>query len=463
MMGKVLVIDDEELIRISIRQYLEKEGYEVFTAGSGKEGLDIFKAEENIDLVLLDLRLPDVNGMEILKSIKSIDSEVFIVVITAYGDVETVVSSIKLGAYDFVEKPFELDKISIIIKKAMEAHDLRKEATFLREEKHEKYNFNNIIGRSNATKEMIKLARSLAENDVNPVFIQGESGTGKTMIARTIHYQSPRASKPFIEVTCTALPDTLIESELFGHEKGAFTDAKTTKKGLFELADGGTIYLDEIGDITTQTQAKLLRVIEERTFMRIGGIKEKKVDVRIIATTNRDIEKDVKEGKFRSDLFYRLNLIPFKIPPLRERKEDIIPIVMYFIGVLRIEYRKNIMALSKEAEDILLDYDWPGNIRELRNVIERVFILINERIIQPEHILLIREKSKEVSPKMKGEFEWHLPENGIPLEKVEKNLILQALKRTNNNQTRAAQLLGLTRDAFRYRMQKFGILEVSKG
>jgi|Deesub1362A_J573_1020465.scaffolds.fasta_scaffold02248_8 DNA-binding NtrC family response regulator len=455
MKGKILVIDDEELIRTSTQQYLEKEGYRVFTAGTGREGLEVFKAEENIDLVLLDLRLPDASGMEILKTLRQMDSEVYIVVITAYGDVETVVSSMKLGAYDFVEKPFELDKIAIIIRKAMEAHDLKKEATFLREEKHEKYNFNNIVGTSKATKEMIKLAKRLAENDVNIIFIQGESGTGKTMIARTIHYQSPRASKPFVEVTCTALPETLIESELFGHEKGAFTDAKATKKGLFELADGGTIYLDEIGDITPQTQAKLLRVIEEKSFMRIGGVKEKHVDVRIIATTNRDIEKDVKEGRFRSDLYYRLNLVPFKIPPLRERREDIIPIAMHFIGKLRIEYRKDIIALSKEAEELLVDYDWPGNVRELRNVIERVFILTNERIIRPEHIIL--KSGTEGRDKAKG-FELYLPEDGIPLEEVEKNLIQQALKRTNNNQTKAAQLLGLTRDAFRYRMQKFGLL-----
>jgi len=456
MKGKILVIDDEELIRTSTQQYLEKEGYMVFTAGTGKEGLEIFKTEENIDLVLLDLRLPDTGGMEVLKSLKQMDKEVYVVVITAYGDVETVVSSMKLGAYDFVEKPFELDKIAIIIRKAMEAHDLKKEAMFLREEKHEKYNFNNIVGNSRATKEMISLAKRLADSDVNIVFIQGESGTGKTMIARTIHYQSPRASKPFVEVTCTALPETLIESELFGHEKGAFTDAKATKKGLFELADGGTIYLDEIGDITPQTQAKLLRVIEEKSFMRIGGIKEKHVDVRIIATTNRDIEKDVKEGRFRSDLYYRLNLVPFKIPPLRERREDIIPIAMHFIGKLRIEYRKDIIALSKEAEDLLINYDWPGNVRELRNVIERVFILTNDKIIRPEHIILSRGEEKKET-RAHG-FEVYLPEEGIPLEEVEKSLIQQALMRTNNNQTKAARLLRLTRDAFRYRMQKFGLL-----
>lgn len=457
MKGKVLVIDDEELIRVSISQYLQKEGYEVFSAGIGREGLDIFKAEENIDIVLLDLRLPDISGMEILKIVKGLDSEVSVIVITAYGDVETVVSAMKLGAYDFIEKPFELENLSLIVQKAMESHDLKKEVVFLREEKHERYNFNNIIGRSSATKEIIKLAKRLAENDVNPVFIQGESGTGKTLIARTIHYQGLRASKPFIEVTCTALPETLIESELFGHEKGAFTDAKATKKGLFELADGGTIYLDEIGDITPQIQAKLLRVIEERTFMRIGGIKEKKVDVRIIAATNRDIEKDVEEGKFRKDLFYRLNLIPFKIPPLRERKEDIIPLAMYFIGIMRTEYRKDIMALSKEAEDLLLNHDWPGNTRELRNVIERVFILTNERIIQPEHIMLIRKTAEKI-PLTKERFKVNLPEDGIAIEDVEKELILQALERANNNQTKAAQLLRLTRDAFRYRMQKFNLL-----
>jgi len=455
---KILVIDDEEIIRTSISQYLLKEGYEVFSASTGKEGLHIFKTEDDIDIVILDLRLPDASGMEILKALKAIDENVSIIIITAYGDVETVVSAMKLGAYDFIEKPFELENISMTIRKARETHDLKKEVTFLREEKHERYNFNNIIGRSNEIKEIIKLTKTLAENEVNPIFIQGESGVGKTFIARTIHYQSARASKPFMEVVCTALPETLIESELFGYEKGAFTDAKSSKKGFFELADGGTIYLDEIGDITPQIQAKLLRVIEERTFMPIGGIKEKKVDVRIIAATNRDIEKDVESGRFRTDLFYRLNLIPFKIPPLRERKDDIIPLAMYFIGIMRKEYKKDIMALSKEAEEILINYDWPGNVRELRNIIERVFILTNERIIQPEHIMLIKNEGITKGSSPKGEYKIYLPEGGVVLNDVEKELILQALERTNYNQTKAAQLLGLTRDAFRYRMQKFNLL-----
>ncbi|MCL4536834.1 MAG: sigma-54 dependent transcriptional regulator, partial [Nitrospirae bacterium] len=303
--AKILVVDDEKFITWSLKQHLEKEGYEVFTAESGEEGLEVFRTELP-DIILLDIHLPGISGLETLEAIRRINKEVIVVIITAHGDIETAVSAIKLGAYDFVEKPFDLNRISVLIKKALETINLKREVTYLREEQYDKYSFNNIIGDSKGMREVIALAKKVAESDANIILIQGESGTGKNLIARAIHYHSSRASEPFVEVTSTAIPDTLIESELFGYEKGAFTDAKASKKGLFELASGGTLYLDEIGDIKPATQAKLLRVIEERTFKRVGGLKDISVNVRVITATNKNLENAVKDGSFRADLYYRL-------------------------------------------------------------------------------------------------------------------------------------------------------------
>ena len=460
---KILVVDDEKFITLSLKQHLEKEGYEVFTAESGEDGLEVFRTEIP-DIILLDINLPGISGLETLEAIRKIDKGVIVVIITAHGDIETAVSTIKLGAYDFVEKPFDINRISLLIKKALETITLKREVTYLREEQYDKYSFNNIIGASKTMKEVIALAKKVAESDANIILIQGESGTGKTLIARAIHYHSARVYEPFVEVTSTAIPEMLIESELFGYEKGAFTDAKASKKGLFEFAGGGTIYLDEIGDIKPYTQAKLLRVIEDKTFKRVGGLKDITVNVRIIAATNKNLENAVKDGSFRADLYYRLKVIPIFIPPLRERKEDIIPLAMHYMKLFNKEFKKNVKGISPEAEKLLIDYPWHGNTRELKNVIERICILEDTDIIYPENIpseIVDYVGSSQTEPEAVAEEEkttLRIPPEGLSLKNMEKDLVIKALQMVNGNQTRAARLLGISRDALRYKMQKFGLL-----
>lgn len=453
--GKILVVDDEKFITWSLKQHLDKEGYEVLTAQSGEEALDLFRAEVP-EVVLLDIHLPGISGLEALETIKKVNSETFVIIMTAHGDIETAVSAIKLGAYDFVEKPFELDRISVLIRKALEAINLQRKVTYLSKEQHDKYSFDNIIAQSKSMRELVTLAKRVAESDANTILIQGESGTGKNLMAKVIHYNSLRASEPFVEVTSTAIPETLIESELFGHEKGSFTGAVSAKKGLFELAEGGTIYLDEIGDTKPSTQAKLLRVIEDKKFKRVGGVKDISVNVRIIAATNKNIEAAIKEGSFRLDLYYRLKVIPITLPPLRERKEDIIPLAMHYMKVFNREFKKKVVDISPEARQILVDYPWHGNARELKNVIERICILEDTDIIYPEHIPSeIVDHVAEVSLK---DSSVSLPAQGVSLKDVEKQLLLQALETVSGNQTRAAKLLGISRDSLRYKMQKLGLL-----
>ncbi len=454
--SKILVIDDEVFITKSLKQHLEKEDYEVFTAATGEEGLEVFKAESP-DIVILDLNMPGIGGIETLKSVRKLCNDVVVIIITAHGDIETAVSAIKLGAYDFVEKPFELDRISVIVRKSMETVQLKREVNFLREEKFDTYSFNNIVGESSAMKDIIALAKKVAASDANTILIQGESGTGKSLLARAIHYHSHRASEPFVEITCTAIPETLIESELFGHEKGSFTDAKASKKGLFEIANGGTIYLDEIGDIKLSTQAKLLRALEEKIFKRVGGLKEIKINVRIVATTNKkDLEGAVKKGDFRADLYYRLKVFPIFILPLRERREDIIPLAMHHINRFNKEFKKNVKSISPDAEKLLLNYPWYGNARELRNVVERICILEDTDVIYPIH--LPSEIIEYIDTESEEGSSIDLPSGGLSLKNVEKDLIMQALKKADNNQTKAAKLLGISRDALRYKMQKFDLL-----
>lgn len=454
--SKILVIDDEEFITRSLKRHLEKEGCEVLTAESGEEGVEIFKADEP-DIIILDLNMPGMGGIETLKSLKQHDKEIIVIIITAHGDIETAVSAIKMGAYDFVEKPFELNRISVLIKKAIETVHLKREVSYFRGEKYDTYNFDNIVGKSDSMQKVLALAKKVAASDANTILIQGESGTGKSLLARAIHYNSQRSSEPFVEITCTALPEALIESELFGHERGAFTDAKVAKKGLFEFASGGTIYLDEIGDIKLSTQAKLLRALEEKTFKRVGGLKDIKVNVRIVSTTNKkNLEGAVKDGSFRADLYYRLKVFPIFIPPLRERVEDIIPLAMHHIQKFNKEFKKDVKNISKEAENLLLNYPWYGNARELRNVVERICILENTDTIYPEHLPSeIIDHLDEVSHES-GSID--LPSEGLSLKNVERDLIVQAIKKADNNQTKAAKLLGISRDALRYKMQKFGLL-----
>jgi len=461
LQSRILVIDDEIFITKSLKQHLEKEGCEVLTAESGEEGLEIFKSDTP-DIVLLDLNMPGMGGVETLKAIKKLNSDIVVIIITAHGDIETAVSAIKSGAYDFVEKPFELNRISVLIKKALETVHLKREVSFLREEKYGTYSFDNIIGQSKPMQDVITLAKKVAASDANTILITGESGTGKSLLARAIHYHSRRANEPFVEVTCTAIPEALIESELFGHERGSFTDAKTSKKGLFEVASGGTIYLDEIGDIQMATQAKLLRALEERTFKRVGGLKDITVDVRIVATTNKkDLEGAVRDGSFRTDLYYRLKVFPIFILPLRERKEDVIPLAMHHINKFNIEFKKNVQGISPEAEKLLVKYPWYGNIRELRNVVERICILEETDIVYPEHlpaeiVSYVEDESDDGVADDGGAID--LPTGGLSLKNVEKDLISQAIKKAGGNQTKAAKLLGISRDALRYKMQKFGFL-----
>ena len=425
------------------------------------EGLNLYK-EELPDIAVLDIQLPDVSGMTVLEKIKEIDRNAIIIMITAYGDIQTAVKSIKMGAYDFIEKPFNMDKLNILIKKALETVVLRKEVSQLKNKLSAQYGFDSIIGQSQEMKKVFELIEKVARSDATTVLILGESGTGKDLVAKVIHYQSKRATKPFVEITCTALPESLIESELFGFEKGAFTDAKTMKKGLFELSDGGSIFLDEIGDMKLNTQAKLLKVLESKTFKRIGGVKDITVDVRIIAATNRKLHEEVAKGNFRDDLYFRLKVIPIFLPPLRERRDDIALLARYFISQYNKEFKKNVKGLTKETEKLFLEYPWPGNVRELKNVIERVMILENDEFIMPEHLPLEITSAELLQRGDLEEYEIKIPHGGIDIEGVERKLIKRALEMTRGNQTRAAKLLNITRDALRYRMQKFGLFGASR-
>ncbi|MDA8077909.1 MAG: sigma-54 dependent transcriptional regulator [Nitrospiraceae bacterium] len=455
--AKILVVDDEKLLRWSLQQNLSKEGYTVITAEKGMEGLELF-IDEQPDITLLDVHLPDISGINVLEGIKKENKDSIIIMVTAFGDIQTAVKTIKIGAYDFVEKPFNMDKLKILISKALETVSLRKEVSQFRSQLSQKYGFANIVGRSEEMVKVCDLIRKVSKSDATTVLLQGESGTGKDLVAKVIHYESGRADRPFMDINCTALPETLIESELFGFEKGAFTDAKQMKKGLFELADGGTIFLDEIADMKPSTQAKLLKVIENKTFKRIGGVKDITVDLRIVAATNKNLVDEVKAERFREDLYYRLKIIPMHLPALRDRRDDILVLAKHFIDEFNNEFKKNVKGFAKETGKAFLHYPWPGNIRELRNVIERAMILENEEYILPEHLpgeLLSEESQPRGSV---GMPDIKLPPGGLDIEQVERELIRQALDQVKWNQTRAARLLSLTRDALRYRMQKFGFL-----
>ena len=452
---KILVVDDEHLIRWSLEQSLKKQGYEVFSAGSGEDALRLVR-EESPDLVLLDIQLPGINGLEVLEKIKEYDEETIVIMVTALGVLETAVKAMRMGAHDYINKPFNLDELAIVIKKALETGELKREVAHLRSEQTRKYGIAHIIGESRHIRNVLAMVEKIARSDASTVLIQGESGTGKELIAKAIHWESARAEKPFMAINCAAVPETLLESELMGHEKGAFTDAKAQKKGLFETADGGTIFLDEIGDMEPGMQAKLLRVLEERTFRRVGGTKEIPVDVRIVSATNKDLLKAMEEKTFRNDLYYRIQVIPIFLPPLRERKEDIMPLATHFINHFNREFNKNVRGISKMAEKFLVEYPWPGNIRELKNVIERAIILENEETLLLEH--LPQEIVARTAGAGAGPVSFRLPPEGIDIEDVERELIRQSLEISEGNQSKAARKLNLGIDAFRYRMKKFGFL-----
>jgi two-component system, NtrC family, response regulator AtoC len=463
MPGTMLVIDDENLIRWSIKKEFEERGFEVRTAHNAATGLRLFIDDEP-DITLLDIKLPDKNGIDLLKEMKKINREALIILITSFGGVESAVTAIKEGAYDYIEKPFQFKQMEITINRALEKIQLKKDIKGLTNREKGAYSFDQITAtaRSNAMKEVLLLARKVAVTDYTTVLLQGESGTGKDLLAKVIHYESARALKPYIEINCTALPDTLIESELFGFEKGSFTDAKQAKKGLFEIADGGTVYVDEIGDVKPSTQVKLLHVLEEKKFKHIGGSRDIAIDVRVIAATNRSLEKEVEKGNFRQDLYYRLKVLPIYVPPLRERKEDIIPLANYFIANFTRKLQKEIIAISPDAKRTFLQYHWPGNVRELKNMIEHIMILHDTDIITRNHLPVEFGKPAakiDESPDILDQ-QGHgitVSDDGIDLAEIEKEFIKQALVTAKGNKTRAAKLLKITRDALRYRIQKLNV------
>lgn len=449
---KILIVDDEHLIRWSFSKKLESWGHSAETASNGKETITLIK-NLNPDLVLLDLNLPDINGLQLLREIKSLSPSIPVIIITAYGTIEQAVQAIRDGAYDFITKPVHYENLRNTIKNALEITTLKEEISFYREKEKKESSFERIVGESKALKNAIELALKGAKSEVSVILLLGESGTGKELFARFIHYNSNRANGPFVAINCSAIPDNLLESELFGHERGAFTDAKTQKKGLFEIADGGTIFLDEIGEMPLLLQSKILRVFEESSIRRIGGVQDIKVDVRIISASNQDLERLSEEGRFRRDLYYRLNVFPIFLPPLRERKEDIIPLTKHFIEIYNLKFRKNIKGVSKETEELLLKYNWYGNVRELRNVIERAMILETSEVLTPANLYLPISKTYF----SKSEIISRLVDSGVKLEEMEKIMIEEALRKCNGNQRQAAKILGIGRDALRYKKKKFMI------
>lgn len=453
--NKLLVVDDEHLIRWSLEQNLKKQGYEVVTAGSGEDALRLVR-EEQPDLVLLDIQLPGISGIDVLEKIKDHDEDIIVIMVTANSGLENAVRAMRLGAYDYVSKPFNLEELSIVVRKALDTSDLKQEVVRLRTETR-KNGPPNIIGESRQIKYLMEVLDKVARSEASTVLVQGESGTGKELVAKWIHYSSNRAEKPFIAINCAAVPASLLESELFGHEKGAFTDAKATKKGLFELADGGTVFLDEIGDMEMGMQAKLLRFLEDRSFRRIGGGRVFSVDVRIISATNKELLKSIEEKTFRNDLYYRLQVIPIFLPSLRERKDDIIPLATHFINMYNRDFNKKVQGIAAMAERMMTEYSWPGNVRELKNVIERAIILGNDDTLLLENLPL-EIVAKTSAPSGAPASSFRLPPEGIDIEEVEKELIRQALDITEWNQSKAAKKLSLGIDAFRYRMKKFGYL-----
>jgi two-component system response regulator AtoC len=453
--ARVLVVDDEKLIRWSLEKNLVKEGFEVDVAVTGEEALEKIHSFSP-DAVLLDNKLPGRHGLDILPDIKAYDPSIAVIFMTAYGTIETAVQAIKAGAFDYVNKPLVFEEINLLLRNALEKTSLEKEVRDLRAQVKERYGFNNIIGESASMTKLFELVKKVANSEASTVLLQGESGTGKDLIARVIHYESRRAQEPFMAISCASLPEQLLESELFGHEKGAFTDAKSQKLGQFELAAGGTVYLDEIGDLNLGLQVKLLRFIEEKTFKRLGGNTDIEVDVRIIAATHKDLDKAVQEGRFRQDLFYRLKVIPIYIEPLRKRLEDIVPLLKFFLTHYNQEFGKKVHRIGPGVEKIFKEYTWPGNVRELRNIVERIVLLesgdtINIDALPPDLMIAPMEKSFE-------ELDIEIPERGLPLEKVEYHLLLKALEKAHHNQTKAARLLDISRDALRYKMKKHGLL-----
>ncbi len=454
MSAHILVVDDEQSIQEFLSLLLEENGFRVATAGSVEEGRSQFQ-RDSFDLVLCDIIMPDGNGLDLLQEIKRQDARTSVIMMTAYTSTKTAIEAMKRGAYDYISKPFDVEELQVVIQKALEKAELVDENVYLRRELEEKYRFSNIIGRSRLMQEIFALIERVARTS-STVLVEGESGTGKELIARAVHYESPRASHRFLSVNCGALPENLLESELFGHERGSFTGAVKEKKGLFREADGGTLFLDEISEMSPSMQVKLLRALQEKKVRRVGSNMEESVDVRIIAATNRDLKEQTESGQFREDLFYRINVIPVRLPPLRRRREDIPLLVDFFIKKYSTGMGIEPKRISVEAMRSLETYHWPGNVRELENVIERALALSTEDAITTEDLPThLMQQQPSVGEEMT------LPEDGLQLEPylddVRRQLMAQALERTGGTQTQAAELLGMTFRSFRYYARKMGL------
>lgn len=435
-MSSLLLIDDEEGIGLVLREFFERKGYDFLYAEAGEEGLK--KAFKELpDVILLDLNLPDMKGMSILKEIKSLHHDIAVIVLTGFGGLEEAIEAIKLGAEHYFQKPVDLEELSIIVDRCINNKRLRQEVLSNKSPLP-------LIGRSRHIHSLFHLINLMAENPSTTVLISGETGTGKEVVARNIHLLSKRSDKPFIDINCASIPENIFESELFGHEAGAFTDAKTSRKGLLEIADGGTVFFDEVSEMPLTLQTKLLRFLETKTFRRVGGTRDIKVDVRIIAATNRDLDRNVREGLFREDLYYRLNVMPVKIPPLRERPEDIPLLSEFFLNEAVRSLNKRPLSFEKEAIDALIAYSWPGNIRELKNVIERAVILCQGQVITKENLMLL-EKDKTINEPL------------LSLQEMERLHIKRVLGYTGNNRTRAAQILGISRSTLNEKIKNYKI------
>jgi len=448
----ILIADDEQSQRLILSGYLKQKGYNIFEAASGDEALKI-AGNNLIDIVLSDFRMPDMNGIDLLIKLKEKNPEIAVVIITAFGTVENAVKAMKEGAFDYLTKPVDLDELDLIVKRVFERMHLISENKLLKEQLQDKNKISGIVAYSDKMEKILSTALRVADSKAT-VLLRGESGTGKEVLAKAIHYSSRRKDNPFIAVNCAALNENLLESELFGHEKGAFTGADKQKRGRFEIADGGTLFLDEIGDLPLSTQVKLLRVLQEEQFERVGGTQTIGVDVRVITATNKNLEEMIKEGKFREDLYYRINVVAVTIPPLRDRKEDILHLINHFISKYKSETQKDNIEFSREAADLLMKYNYPGNIRELENIVHHSIVLARGNVISSSDLPpnLVNSGLKENS--FEANSNESLPDQ---VEKLEKMLVLNALNKTNNNQLRAAKLLGISERNLRYRLEKWGM------
>ncbi len=452
-METILIVDDEKNYLVVLEALLGPEGYEILTADNARDAIRLIQ-DADLDLLITDMKMPGTSGMQLLEESKKIKPDLPVIMMTAYGTIEMAVEAMKKRAYDYITKPFQNEELKLTVKKALENYRLIKENRLLSEALSDRYKYGKIIGKSKPMQEIYEMISKVARSKAS-VFITGPSGTGKELIAKAIHYGSPRKDRPFISVNCGALTETLLESELFGHEKGAFTGAVSMRKGRFELADGGTLFLDEVGDMPPPLQVKLLRVLQEMEFERVGGTKTIKVDVRVLSASNRNIKEVVAEGGFREDLFYRLNVINIEVPSLRERTEDIRLLVNHFIEKYRQDRGKEEIELSPEAWKILYSYSWPGNVRELENIIERAVVLKADRVIGPEDLPAeLSEKGEEV------EVERFIPLNAPlqkTLEEIEEKLIRRALEQCDNVQSHAAEMLGITKSLIQHKMKKYNI------